>query len=204
MSQPKTNRIPAPVYAAAGASELAYRQLLKLPTLANELSGKAAGNGAELRGQVEKTAGELRERAIATTAELRERAAAAAAKLRSGDVDVERLREVALRNAAAFVSGAQAASERANAVYTALVARGERVVGSGVLTAADTVNADMEATEAPAELTAKPAPPAKKTAPATTTAPTTTAPATSAARATSAAPAKKAVAKKTTAPKKAN
>jgi heparin binding hemagglutinin HbhA len=181
MSQPKTNRIPAPVYAAAGASELAYRQLRKLPALANEFSGKAAGNGAELRGQVEKTAVEFREQAIATTAELREKAAAAAAKLRSGDVEVERLREIAMRNAAAFVASAQAASERATAVYTELVARGERVVGSGVLSAADTVNADMEATEAPAELTTTPAaldkPVAKKTVAKKTTAAKKTTPA---------------------------
>ena len=59
------------------------------------------------------------------------------------------------------------------------MARGERVVGSGVLSAADTVNADMEATEAPAELTAKPAAPVKPAV-------------------------KKTVAKKTTAAKKAN
>jgi heparin binding hemagglutinin HbhA len=176
MSQPKTTRIPAPVYAAAGAGELAYRQLLKLPALANEFSGKAAGNGAELRGQVNKTAFELRERAVTTTAELRERAAAAAAKLRTGDVERERIREAAIRNAAAFVAGAQAAQEKATAVYTDLIARGERVVGTGVVTAADTVNADMEATEAPAAIDAKPAPPK--------------------------APAKKTVAKKTTAAKK--
>jgi hypothetical protein len=170
MSQPKTNRIPAPVYAAAGASELAYRQLRKLPALANELSGKAAGNGAEFRGQVEKTANELVERAVATSAELRERANTAAEKLRSGDVEIERLREIALRNAAAFVAGAQAASEKATAVYTDLVARGERVVGTGVVSAADVVNADMEATEAPAELTAKPAAPKKTVAKKTTAA----------------------------------
>ena len=89
------------------------------------------------------TAVELREQAVATTAELREQAAAAAAKLRSGDVEVERLREIAMRNAAAFVASAQAAHERAIAVYTELVARGERVVGAGVVPAADTVNADI-------------------------------------------------------------
>jgi hypothetical protein len=31
MSTTTTDRIPAPVYAIAGAGELAYRQLLKLP-----------------------------------------------------------------------------------------------------------------------------------------------------------------------------
>jgi hypothetical protein len=56
---------------------------------------------------------------------------------------------------------AQIAQDRAVAVYTALVARGERVVGSGVVDAADVVNADLTTTEAPkaveaAEATPKP------------------------------------------------
>ena len=44
---------------------------------------------------------------------------------------------------------AQAAQERAVAVYTSLVAHGERVVGTGVVEAADVVNADIAATEEP-------------------------------------------------------
>ncbi len=62
-----------------------------------------------------------------------------------------------------MVAGAHAAQERALAAYAELVARGERVVGAGVLEAADTVNADIEATEATgtevtpkAEITPKP------------------------------------------------
>jgi hypothetical protein len=104
---------------------------------------------------------------VATTAELREKAvltlrnaSSAPATLRNraanGELDLDRLREATIRNAAVVVAGAQAAQERALAVYGELVARGERVVGSGVVQAADTVNADMEAIETPA-VTATPA-----------------------------------------------
>jgi hypothetical protein len=97
-TEPNT-RIPAPLYAAAGAGELAYQQLRKLP-------GRVAG----LRGRVGTT-----------------------------EVDVDRLREVARRNAEAFVSGAvsgaQTAQERATAIYTDLVTRGEQVVRGGARTA---------------------------------------------------------------------
>jgi len=66
-----------------------------------------------------------------------------------------------MRNAAAFVAGAQAAQERAFALYAELVSRGEKVVGNGIVEAAGTVNADMDATEAPAALTGTPAEVAK-------------------------------------------
>jgi hypothetical protein len=82
------NRIPNPLYAAAGAGDLAYRQLRKLPSKV-----------AELRGRVGTT-----------------------------DTDIDRLRGAARRNANALVSGAQAAQERAQALYAELVARGEQVV----------------------------------------------------------------------------
>jgi hypothetical protein len=42
--------------------------------------------------------------------------------------DLDKLRDSARRNAQAFVSGAQVAQKQALAVYTELVARGERVV----------------------------------------------------------------------------
>ncbi|MEV0393201.1 hypothetical protein [Polymorphospora rubra] len=146
MTQPKTTtRIPAPLYAAAGAGELAYQQLLKLPAVVNDLGGKAVVTTFELR---EKAAATLRN-ANATAVNLRDKATAT-------DVDVERLREAAMRNAAAVVAGAQAAQERAVAVYGRLVAHGERVVGTRVVKAADIVDADIEATEAPAEVTAAP------------------------------------------------
>ena len=43
-------------------------------------------------------------------------------------VDLDRLRDAARRNAASLVAGAQQAGERAAAVYSGLVVRGERVV----------------------------------------------------------------------------
>lgn len=139
--QTKSTRIPAPLYAAAGAGDLAYQQLRKLPTVVGELSGRAVAGGFELR---EKAVASLKV-ANTTASSLRDKAATA---------DVEKLREQAATNVVAF---AQAATERATAVYTALVSHGERVVGTGVVQAADTVNADIEATEAPKPVTATPA-----------------------------------------------
>ncbi|GHJ15074.1 hypothetical protein [Micromonospora sp. AKA38] len=164
MTQPKTSRIPAPLYAAAGAGELALEQLRKLPTVVSglgtrvvaDLGGKAVGTGYELRQKAAETlktanltATGLRStdldqlREAAQLAKLRE--AAQLDKLREA-AQLDKLREAATRNAAAVVSGAYAAQERALAAYAELVARGERVVGAGVLEAADTVNADIEAT----------------------------------------------------------
>ncbi|MEW2443528.1 hypothetical protein [Micromonospora marina] len=169
-TQPKTNRIPAPLYAAAGAGELALEQLRKLPTVVSglgtrvvaDLGGKAVVTGFELRQKAtetlktaNQTATGLRERAVTTDLDqLREaanleklREAANLDKLRDA-ATLDKLREAATRNAAVVVAGAQAAQERALAAYAELVARGERVVGAGVLEVADTVNADIEATEA--------------------------------------------------------
>ncbi|WP_433344885.1 hypothetical protein [Micromonospora sp. CA-111912] len=168
MTQPKTNRIPAPLYAAAGAGDLAIEQLRKLPTVVTDLGGKVV---AGLGGKAVVTGFELRQRAAETLrtanqtatelsgkgvqAELnRLREAADVNRLREA-ADLDRIRELATRNAAVVVAGAQAAQVRALAAYGELVARGERVVGAGVLDAADAVNADIEATEA--ELTATPA-----------------------------------------------
>jgi heparin binding hemagglutinin HbhA len=163
MTQPKTNRIPAPVYAAAGAGELALQQLRKLPTVVGglgtrvvaDLGGKAVLTGFELRQKATETlktanltATGLREKAGSADLDLDKlREAANLEKLREA-ANLDKLREAAGRNAAAVLAGAQAAQERALAAYAELVARGERVVGAGVLEAADTVNADIEATEA--------------------------------------------------------
>jgi hypothetical protein len=129
MTEQTKTRFPAPLYAAAGAGDLAYQQLRKLPAVidelsvrVNEFSGKAA---ASLRA-ANVQAGELRTKA--------------------GTADFDKLRDTATNNAVAL---AQEATERALAVYTALVARGERVVGTGVLGAADVVNADLVTTEEP-------------------------------------------------------
>ncbi|SNT61661.1 hypothetical protein SAMN05421812_113161 [Asanoa hainanensis] len=145
MSQPKTTRIPAPLYAAAGAGEMAYRQLLKLPTYANDLGDKAANNGAELRQSVITTTTGLRQRATAAYRQANERAV----KLRREDLDMDRLRDLAMRNAGQFIVTAQEMQERAIAFYGELVARGEKVVGTGVVEAADVVQADMVSTGKP-------------------------------------------------------
>jgi heparin binding hemagglutinin HbhA len=150
--QTRSTKIPAPLYAAAGAGDLAYQQLRKLPTVVGELSGRAVAGGFELR---EKAVASLK---VASTDldKLRDKAGTDFDKLRdkATTADLDKLREKAASNAVAF---AHAAQERAVAVYTALVSHGERVVGTGVVQAADTVNADIEATEAPKPVTATPA-----------------------------------------------
>ncbi len=106
------NRIPTPLYAAAGAADLAYQKLRDLQAKVTEQGIRPAGR----------------------------------------ELDVERLRSVARRNAAAVVAGAQAAQEKAVALYTDLVARGEKVVKGGARTAESTA-AEIAAT---AEADAKP------------------------------------------------
>lgn len=117
-----TRKYPAPLYAAAGAGDLAYEKLRTLPAKVAELRGRA-GN----------------------------------------DVDVDRLREVARRNAAAFVAGAQAVQEKAVALYTDLVARGEHVVEGGARQAGAKVVEIADHAEADAAQTAKATKPAKAT-----------------------------------------
>jgi len=126
-----TRKYPAPLYAAAGAGDLAYQKLRTLP---------------------------------AKVAELRDRTGAP-------ELDVDRLRAVARRNAAAFVAGAQAAQEKAVALYTDLVARGEQVVKGSARDAEATVTQIAAKAETDAAQTAKAkaaAKPAKQTRPAAT------------------------------------
>jgi heparin binding hemagglutinin HbhA len=111
MTSTKTEprKIPAPLYAAAGAGELAYEQLLKLPERVEKLRGRVA----ELRPVVTDVVSErVSERALRSELD----------KIRGT------VRDTAKRNAQVVVTGAQVAQERAFAVYTELVARGERVV----------------------------------------------------------------------------
>jgi hypothetical protein len=174
MTQPKTNRIPAPLYAAAGAGELALQQLRKLPTVVSDLGTKVV---ADLGGKAVVTGFELRQKATETLKTANLTAAGLREKAVPTDLDLDKLREAATRNAAAVLSaaeaaqeralaGAQAAQVRALAAYAELVARGERVVGAGVLEAADTVNADIEATEAAPAATTAPAAPVEAPTPA--------------------------------------
>ena len=126
MTEQTKTRFPAPLYAAAGAGDLAYQQLRKLPAVVTELSDRAVASLKTANQTANTTASTLREKA--------------------GETDLDKLRGTAANNAVAF---AQAAQERALAVYTALVAHGERVVGTGVVSAADVVNADLATTEEP-------------------------------------------------------
>jgi hypothetical protein len=126
MTEQTKTRFPAPLYAAAGAGDLAYQQLRKLPAVVTELSDRAVASLKTANQTANTTASTLRDKA--------------------GETDLDKLRSTAASNAAAF---AQAAQERALAVYTALVAHGERVVGTGVVSAADVVNADLTTTEEP-------------------------------------------------------
>lgn len=146
MPEETKTRIPAPIYAAAGAGDLAYRQLRKLPGVVTELR-------ADLQHRAAATRVDLRERAFATLKAANETAAELRERAGSAELDIDRVREVARRNAFVVLTGAQAAQARATAAYLRLVAHGERVVGTGVVQAADTVNADIEATEVQGELT---------------------------------------------------
>ncbi|HEV7899495.1 MAG TPA: hypothetical protein VGP31_16810 [Planosporangium sp.] len=98
-------KIPNPLYAAAGAGELAYEQLRRLPERVAGLRGRVA----ELRPVV--------------TEAVSERVAE-----RNLRADIDKLRDSALRNAQVFVASAQVAQKQAAAVYDELVARGERIV----------------------------------------------------------------------------
>ncbi|MGX6607847.1 hypothetical protein ACWKSP_37835 [Micromonosporaceae bacterium Da 78-11] len=146
MTEQTKTRIPAPLYAAAGAGDLAYQQLRKLPAVVSELGERAA---VSLR-----------------TANEQAGSKAATLKDKAGTTDFDALRTNAASAATTF---AQVAQERAVAVYTALVARGERVVGTGVVEAADVVNADIEATDETKAVEAAPVP----TAPAAVATPAT-------------------------------
>jgi hypothetical protein len=126
MTDPTKTRFPAPLYAAAGAGDLAYQRLRKLPAVINQWSDRAAASLRSANDTATSRATLLRERANAT--------------------DFDQLRSTAASSA---VTLAHAAQERAIAIYTALVAHGERVVGTGVVEAADVVNADMVTTEQP-------------------------------------------------------
>lgn len=144
-TQSGTTKIPTPLYAVAGAGDIAYQQLRKLPEAVAGLRVRVA----ELRPTVTEAVTEARSQA-----------------------DVDKLRDLAKRNAAAFVSSAQAAQDRAVAVYGDLVSRGEQVMRNtrgaeatiALVPAAGTVTAEVTATPAPvsATETATPAP-VKKT-----------------------------------------
>jgi hypothetical protein len=101
-----TRRIPNPLYAAAGAGDIAYQQIRQLPAKALELRGRVVA----LRPVV----------ADAVTSAVAEPAKR---------VDVERLRGEVERFGAVARRNAEVLRTQAVAVYADLVARGEKVVG---------------------------------------------------------------------------
>jgi len=166
-----TRKIPTPLYAAAGAGDLAYQQLLKLPAQVAQLRARVE----ELRPAVTDAVADTNLRADLTVA-------------------ADRLRDVARRNTVSLLAGAQVAQDKAVAVYTELVNRGEKVVAGGrtaeakieIEPATRTVTTEVAVTPTPADVAPAVAP---KPEAASSTVP--------------AAPAKKAtVAKKTAAAKK--
>jgi hypothetical protein len=122
MATTDTTRIPNPLYAAAGAGDLAIERLRQLPgkvavlqeRLQDELPGRISG----LQDKITQKVAEI----PSLVAELRQRVV---------DADAEKLRESARRNAHTALTGAQAAQEKAAVIYAKLVARGEQVVARG-------------------------------------------------------------------------
>lgn len=102
MSEQSTKRMPSPLYAAAGAGDLAYEKLRALP---EKMSG--------LRDKVH---------------ELRPVGKVPLPERRDVRADLQKLRAVARRNADVLLHTAHVAQERATVVYKDLVARGEHVV----------------------------------------------------------------------------
>jgi hypothetical protein len=101
-----TRRIPNPVYAAAGAGDIAYQQLRQLPAKAQELRGRVAALRPVVTDAVS--------HAVADPTK---------------QFDVERLRDDVQRLRAAARRNADVLRTQAVAVYADLVARGEKVVG---------------------------------------------------------------------------
>jgi hypothetical protein len=108
-----TRRIPNPIYAAAGAGDIAYQQLRQLPAKAQELGGRVAA----LRPVV----------ADAVTNVVADPAKQFDVQRLRGDVD--RLRAAARRNAEVLRTDVERLRDQAVAVYADLVARGEKIVG---------------------------------------------------------------------------
>ncbi|HLV59165.1 MAG TPA: hypothetical protein VKY81_09905 [Natronosporangium sp.] len=137
--------LPAAVYAAAGAGDLALRRLRRLNRSAGRTVRAAAGAATDLRGRatdLRERMTDLRERASdlrGRASGLRERATALRSyRIDRARVDAElaRLRESARRGGTMLVTGAAAAQERAVDGYRRLVAHGRRVM-SGTGTVSD-------------------------------------------------------------------
>src|SRR5690242_16099846 len=101
-------KIPAPIYAAAGAGDLAMERLRKLPGKVAELQDRVQtelpGRLTELQDKVTQKVAEI----PSLVAELRQRVV---------DADTDKLRDSARRNAQTVLANAQAAQKRAQEIY---------------------------------------------------------------------------------------
>lgn len=123
MTTETTTKIPAPIYAAAGAGDIAIERLRKLPERvavlqerANKLQDELPARFTVIQDKVTQKVAEL----PSLVAELRQRFV---------DADTDKVREAARRNVGVVRTNAQAAQEKAAAIYAELVTRGEQVVG---------------------------------------------------------------------------
>ncbi|HEU0239068.1 MAG TPA: hypothetical protein VFR11_07270 [Micromonosporaceae bacterium] len=165
MPNTDTTKIPGPLYAAAGAGDLAIEGLRKVPARVAKLQDRLQ---TEMPGRVNGWQDRITQKVAelpSIVAELRQRVV---------DTDTEKLRDSARRNAATLRSNAAVAQDRAAAIYAGLVARGEQVIArtNGNHTViAEVVAApasDKDAAAANGEvlegdLTGEPRKPAKKT-----------------------------------------
>jgi hypothetical protein len=125
--------LPRAVYAAAGAGDLAYRRLRRLPEATTRTLHAASGAAAELRERAEAGPYRLDRQRL------------------SGELT--RLREQARRGGAVLAARAAAAQERAAAGYHHLVVHGEHVMAArtGAARPGDGPAAQVTAAEEPSE-----------------------------------------------------
>ena|SRR5215475_2608748 len=119
MPNTDTSKIPGPVYAAAGAGDIAIERLRTVPArfakLQDRLQSDLPGQVSELQSRLTQRVAEL----PSIVAELRQRVI---------DSDTDKVRDSVRRNADVVRANAQVAQERAASIYADLVARGEQVV----------------------------------------------------------------------------
>jgi hypothetical protein len=139
MPKTDTTKIPAPLYAAAGAGDLAIERLRKVPAKVAELQDRFQ---TEFPGRVNV----FQDKITARVAELP--AIVAEFRQRVVDTDTDKLRESARRNAGVVRTNAQAAQERAAAIYAELVARGTQVVSRTIPGSNDMLVAEVYAAPA--------------------------------------------------------
>jgi heparin binding hemagglutinin HbhA len=141
MPKTDTTKIPGPIYAAAGAGDLAIERLRKVPAKVAEFQDRFQ---TEFPGRVNV----LQDKITARVAELP--AIVAEFRQRLVDTDTDKLRESARRNAGVARTNAQAAQERAATIYAELVARGTQVVGRTIPGSNDILVAEVYAAPAAA------------------------------------------------------